>query len=156
MPRTLRARAGLFALFAIFLIPVGMASLRGLTQVVTCEGRVESPFTIQIGAGAPLVITSNRIEPGDERGVCGGLLLDVRARADGPSDITMLVDVTNRSDAVWRGTMQLRLGNLSYAVPIGRIDPGETGSAELPHRLDPGVHELSGSLFIGPAATART
>jgi hypothetical protein len=151
MPLTLRGRAALFALLAIFLIPIGMSSLRGLTQVVTCAERVEAPFSLQIVDGAPpVVVTSNRIEADREESVCRGLLLDLRARAESPTDVTMIVIVTNPSDALWRGTVQLVIGGTSYPVPIGRIEPGETVRAEVVHHLRQGAYELSGSLLIGP------
>ena len=151
MPLTLRGRAALFALLAVFLIPVGMSSLRGLTQVVTCAERVESPFTLQLAEGTtPIVVTSNRIEAGEERGVCGGLSLDLRARGESPTDVAMIVIVANPTDALWRGTVQLVIGGTSYPVPIGEVEPGGTARAEVGHHLRPGAYELSGSLLIGP------
>lgn len=151
MSLTLRGRAALFALLAVFLIPVGMSSLRGLTQVVTCAERVEAPFTLQLAEGAtPIVVTSNRIEAGEEAGVCGGLSLDLRARGDSPTDVAMIVLVTNPTGALWRGTVQLVIGGTSYPVPIGQVEPGATARAEVGHHLRPGAYELSGSLLIGP------
>jgi hypothetical protein len=151
MPLTLRARAALFALLAIFLIPVGMSSLRGLTQVVTCTEEAEAPFTLQIAEGGPpIVVTSNRIEAGEDGGLCGGLVLDLRARGESPTEVTMIVIVANPTQALWRGTVQLEIAGTSYPVPIGRVEPGATGRAEIRHHLRPGAYDLSGSLLIGP------
>jgi hypothetical protein len=151
MPLTLRGRAALFALFAIFLVPIGMSSLKGLTQVVTCSERAEAPFTLQIVEGQPpVVVTSARVEPGEPAGVCGGLVFDLRARGESSTDVTMIIAVTNTTKALWRGTVQLMIGDTSYPVPIGRIEPGRSGRARIRHHLAPGSHELSGSLLIGP------
>ena len=151
MPFTLRGRAALFALLAIFLIPIGMSSLKGLTQVVTCSKRTEAPYTLQIARGRPpVVVTSSRIEPGEPLGVCGGLVFDLRSRSESPTDITMIIAVHNTSKAQWRGTVQLLIAGTSYPVPIGTIDPGKSGTAEILHHLRPGPYELTGSLLIGP------
>ena len=151
MPLTLRSRAALFALLAIFLIPVGMSSLRGLTQVVTCTEQTAAPFTLQITEGAqPVVVTSARIEPGGPPDICGGLVLDLRARGESPQEVTMIVIVANPTEALWRGTVQLVIAGTSYPVPIGRVEPGSSGQAEIRHTLRPGSYDLSGSLLIGP------
>jgi hypothetical protein len=151
MPLTLRGRAALFALFAIFLIPIGMSSLRGLTQVVTCSERAAAPFTLEIAEGRPpVVVTSSRVEAGEPTGLCGGLAVDLRARAESATDMTMVIVVSNTTKAFWRGTVQLVIGQTSYPVSIGRIQPGSSAGAEVEHHLPAGTHELSGSLLIGP------
>ncbi|MGH2687744.1 MAG: hypothetical protein ACRDKW_02905, partial [Actinomycetota bacterium] len=119
--------------------------------VVTCAEEVASPFTLQLAEGAtPILVTSNRIEAGEERGVCGGLSLDLRARGDSPTDVAMIVVVSNPTDALWRGTVQLVIAGTSYPVPIGQVEPGAIARAEVGHHLRPGAYELSGSLLIGP------
>jgi hypothetical protein len=151
IPLTLKGRAALFALLAVFLIPVGMSSLRGLTQIVTCAGQVEAPFTLQIADGAtPVLVTSTRIEAGEHGGLCGGLVLDLRARGESPNDVTMILVVTNTTGAVWRGTVQLVIADISYPVPIGQIQSGASAHAEIRHHLRPGTYDLSGSLLVGP------
>jgi hypothetical protein len=151
MPLTLRGRAALFALLAVFLIPIGMSSLRGLTQVVTCQQPAAAPFTLEIVEGtAPVVVTSSRVEAGKPVGVCGGLILDLRAKGGSPTEVTMIVGVRNPTRALWRGTVQLVIAGTSYPVPIGRIDPGRSARAEIVHHLRPGSYDLSGSLLIGP------
>ena len=151
MPSTLRGRIALFAFLAIFLIPIGMSSLKGLTQVVTCNRQTEAPFTLQIARGRPpVVVTSSRVEPGQPIGVCGGLVFDLRARSESPTDVTMVIVVHNTSKAQWRGTVQLVIAGTSYPVPIGTIDPGKTATADIRHHLRPGPYDLTGSLLIGP------
>jgi hypothetical protein len=128
-----------------------MSSLKGLTQIVTCSKRTEAPFTLEIARDRPpVVVTSSRVEPGQPIGVCGGLVFDLRSRNEGPTDVTMVIMVHNTSKAQWRGTVQLLIAGTSYPVPIGTIDPGKTGSAEVLHHLRPGPYELTGSLLIGP------
>ena len=46
MPSILKSRIAIVALLAVFLIPVGTSSLRGLTHVLTCEAEVEKPFSV--------------------------------------------------------------------------------------------------------------
>lgn len=151
MPSLLRSRLALFALLGAFLIPIGMANLRGLTHVLACREQARTPFTLVIpDQGRPVVITSTRIERGQELALCGGLLLDMRARTLGPGNVEMIVLITNNTRSVWRGTIQLLLGNTSIPVDIGEIGSGATAQDSLPFRVDPGSHELTGSLLIGP------
>jgi hypothetical protein len=95
-------------------------------------------------------VTSSRIEAGERQGICGGLVLDLRARGESPNEVTMIVIVANPTEALWRGTVQLVIAGTSYPVPIGRVEPGSSGQAEIKHRLKPGSYDLSGSLLIGP------
>jgi hypothetical protein len=151
MPTTLRSRVALLSLMGVFLIPVTASSLRGLTHVLTCREEVDTPFSMVISdVGDPLITTSNRIERGQEAGVCGGLSLDMAASIDPDGRVAMTLPITNHSDHPWRGTVSLSIGDTTVPVDIGSIDAGQTEADTIRLRLDSGTHELRGSLLIGP------
>ena len=150
MPSILRSRAALVALLGAFLIPIGMSSLRGLTHVLTCRDRVRTPFTLLIPEeGAPEAVTSKRIhrESGE---ICGGLSLELGSRVAGERRLEMDVPITNQSRYPWQGTVQLLLDDTAIPVDIGEIPAGETETDTITFDLDPGTHEVTGSLLIGP------
>lgn len=150
-PALLRARTGLFALFAIFLLPVAFSSLRGLTHVLTCEEESGLPFTMQIGgSGPPTIITSEEIVAGEPKGLCEGLTLDLRAGRGGGNRVEMSVAVTNASKSPWQGSVGLNVGDQTVPIPIGSVPPHKTRSETVRLNLSPGVHDLTGTLFVGP------
>ena len=150
MPSTLRARVALFALLGVFLIPVVISSLRGLTHVLTCRDPVETPFSLRIVPGAePVLVSSQLLRRDEPRLLCGGLAVDMRARAvDGR--VAMEVPITNHSPHPWHGTVLMRLGATSLPVDVGEVPPGGMGTDEVVFDLAPGLHEVGGSLLIGP------
>jgi hypothetical protein len=152
---TLRARLATVALFAMFLIPVGMSSLRGLTHIISCEEPTATPFTMTVGQGQrPVVTTSMQLSPEDPQGLCGGLAIDMRARLVSADAVRMILLVDNASPSMWAGTIQLDLqrgrGHLLLPLDLGRLRAGKSGSVEIPIRLDPGETSLDGSILIGP------
>lgn len=150
MLNALRSRAALFALLGAFLIPLGESSLSGLTHVLTCREDARAPFTIVIPqSGAPQIQSSVKIRPG-ERELCGGLSLDTRVGAAGSGRVRMIISITNRTDFRWRGSVQILVGSTSFPANIGEIGPRSTATDEVLLRLEPGTHELEGSLLIGP------
>ncbi len=134
-----------------FLIPVATSSLRGLTHILTCRENAETPFSVIIPErGEPLVTTSTRLRRGEEKGLCGGLAINLGARLAEEGRLAMVVPITNNTEDHWLGTVQLRLDDLSIPVNIGGIAPGETERDVVTIKLDPGTHEVGGSLLIGP------
>jgi hypothetical protein len=134
-----------------FLIPIGMSSLRGLTHVLTCDDEVTTPFTLVVPErGEPTVVSSTTIERGQEGGLCGGLFVNPEAEAEGPGRVAMTLPIQNRTEFPWQGTVKLVLGDITVPVGIGEIPAGETESDTVHLDLDPGSHEISGSLLIGP------
>lgn len=151
MPSALRSRLALLALIGVFLIPIGMSSLRGLTHVLTCKQSAETPFTLITPKGLPPeLLSSSRISVDDEEFLCGGLSLNMGARADGPGRVSMVLPITNNSEYVWKGSVTLVVGGTSIPASIGEIPPGETRRDVLELDLDPGTQEVNGSLLIGP------
>lgn len=151
VPPALRSRLALIVLLAVFLIPVGLSSLRGLTHVVTCRAKAEIPFTIVTPErGRPTIISAAQIERGAQEGVCGGLVLDLAVTGDGERSLAVTVPLTNTSEDDWRGTVQLRIGGATVPVDIGRVPAGETRVDRLAVAVRPGTLELDGSVLIGP------
>lgn len=153
MPAALRSRLALLVFLGIFLIPIGMGSMRGLTHVLTCEEQVQTPFTFGIQEeGEPDLGSAFVLEPGDleDEGFCVGLTLELAARALDAERVNVLLPITNNTDHPWRGTVNLAIENIIVPVDIRQIPPGETRSDSVTLRLDPGAHELTGKLLIGP------
>jgi hypothetical protein len=151
MPSALRARLALIAVLGAFLIPIGMSSLRGLTHILTCEGQAETPFTLIIPPnGEAELLSSTLIQKDQDTTLCGGLTLNMGARAEGPGKVEMILPITNTSEFLWRGTVKVVLGGTSIPADIGEIPAGETRQDVLHFKLDEGAHELNGSLLIGP------
>jgi hypothetical protein len=147
----LRARVASFAMFGIFLLPVAFSSLRGLTHVLTCEEESDVPFTMVVDeTAAPTIITSNEIAPGEPAGFCDGLTLDMRAGRAPDNKIEMIVALTNRSHSFWKGSVGLNFGSQSVPISIGGVPAKSTRTETVRLNLGPGVHDLEGTLFVGP------
>lgn len=158
MPSILKSRIAIVSLFAVFLIPIGTSSLRGLTHVSTCEAEVEKPFSVIFDDGDAIVLSSAVITADEaaQNGICGGIDVDLQAATPDDENAEMTVIVTNNSEFTWRGTVAIALGDLSMMgtqiipVSIGTVSPGATESETVTFRLGEGFHEFSGSLLIGP------
>lgn len=156
MPSILKSQIALVALLAVFLIPIALSSLRGLTHVLTCAEEVSTPFTVIFDEGEALVLSSTAIVAGDEPTLCGGLVVDMQASTVGADQADLVLFVSNRSDYDWRGTVTVALGDpgilgeVLIPVPIGSVGAGESASETLMVTLGEGSHELSGRLLVGP------
>lgn len=153
MPAALRSRLALLVFLGIFLIPIGMSSMRGLTHIVTCEEEVRTPFTFGIqDEGQPDIGSAFVLEPEDLEleTFCDGLTLDLRAQPIDSERVNLVLPITNNTEHPWRGTVNLQVENIIVPIDIRQIPPGETRSDSVTLRLDEGTHELTGSLLIGP------
>lgn len=157
MPSALRAQVALIALLAVLLIPIGTSSLRGLTHILTCRDRSATPFSVDVPESGPPTISSSTVierAPSGEvvsHEICGGLTLDLimGSRQVNRTDVTLVI--TNNSEFGWRGSVQLRLGEILIPVDIGEIAAGGTATDDFELRLDSGRrYEIEGSLLIGP------
>ena len=151
MSPTLRSRIALLGAAACFFLPVFWSSPRGLTHLLTCEQKTQTPFTIVINQKRQPVLTTSVTQsgPGDSL-LCGGLALDLRASVKGAGTVTMIVFLKNTTVHPWRGTLDMTVGTLALPLPLGRIAPGETGSTSEDLHLLPGAHDLEGALLLGP------
>ncbi len=158
MPSILKSRLALAALLAVFLIPIGTSSLRGLTHIATCEAEVAKPFSVIFEDGEAIVLSSIVVtaEQAEESGICGGLDVDIQAAAPDLETAQLTLIVANNSEFTWRGTVAVALGDLGMMgqriipISIGSVAPGETESETVTFTLGEGFHEFSGSLLIGP------
>ena len=141
----------MWALLGAFLIPITVSTLRGLTHVLTCRDEVATPFTFVVGdAGEATLLSSTVLQEAGPAELCGGLSVDLRATTNPDGRVALRVPITNDTGHRWRGTVMLQVEGASIPVEIGEVDPGATAEDTLDFRLDPGQHEISGSLLIGP------
>jgi hypothetical protein len=151
MPSTLRARVAIFVFTASLLIPALLTSLGGLTHVLTCEERVETPFTFQIVPGQdPILLSSQVIMRDDPPLLCEALSVDLTARSRSAERVAVDVPITNHSEDAWHGTVLLELAGTTFPVGVGEVPPGSTEVGTVDFQLDEGSYEVAGSLFIGP------
>lgn len=151
MPPVLRSRLALIAMLGVFLIPLGTSSLRGLTHVLTCQDETETPFTIIIDEGGEAILLSSiSLQRGGSQGLCGGLFLNMRASSEETGRVQMTLPIQNRTSFPWKGTVKLVFDKVFIPVNIGEIAAGATAVDTVSIRVDPGTHELNGSLLIGP------
>lgn len=128
-----------------------MSSLRGLTHVLTCKQSAETPFTLVTVEGlAPQLLSSSRITKGDEEFLCGGLSLNIGARAKGERSVDMILPIKNNSKFLWQGTVSLEVNGTSIPADIGSIPAGETRTDVVTVKIPQGSSEVVGSLLIGP------
>lgn len=151
VPALLRPRLAVLVLFGVFLIPVVLSSLRGLTHVVSCTREIARPFEVAVGDEERPVITGSAVVEAGAEQQCGGALnVDVSVSARGPNEIAVTVPITNEGPTAWRGTVRLRVGNTVIPFQIGLVAAGETRSETIVLRLPEGTTGFSGSLLIGP------
>ncbi len=156
MPSILRSRTAIVALLAVFLIPIGMSSLRGLTHILSCDEEVATPFTVIFEDGEALVLSSVAIVAGEEPTLCDGLVVDIQASTRGVDQATLQLMLLNTSEFTWRGTVNVALGDetmmgdVLIPVAIGAVPAGGRSTEVLVVNLGEGVHEFGGRLLIGP------
>ena len=141
----------MFALVGLFLIPIVSSSLNGLTHVLTCQQRTQAPFTLQVPqTGAPTILSTVTITRGQKQELCGGLTLDITVQGMSAGKVRVLLPITNHTRYTWRGSVKLILGHTSVPVDVGEVRPGATRVGHVDVHIDPGVHDIGGSLLIGP------
>ena len=151
VPAVLRSRLALLGLFGIFLIPLGLSSLHGLTHVITCRAGTRAPFTLAVPErGDPVVTSAATLTPDAAKGLCGGLVLDMAVGADRPGRVRVTLPITNNTRYTWRGSVKLVVRGASVPVSVGEIPPGETRADSVSVKIGPGDHEVDGTLLIGP------
>lgn len=151
MPSLLRSRMAHLALFGSFLIPVAFSSLRGLTHTVSCEEQTETPFTLRSSDNAPATVATSKVfVQGEPVALCGGLVLEMGVFPVGQDSVDVDLNVTNRSDSSWKGSVWLRAGRHRIPVDIGLLRPGATGREQVRVNVSGGASTLEGTLFVGP------
>ncbi len=148
-------RFALLVLAAVFLIPIGTSSLRGLTHLLTCVDEVDTPFSIQPGMfeGDPPTVTSSRVlEAGADPLLCEALVIDMSARQydEERGAVQMEFVIANESDAPWHGTVQVQLDRQIVPLEVGRIGPGDRAVHSVWARTREDRLDIQGTLLIGP------
>ena len=156
-PNILKSRVALVVLLAVFLIPIGLSSLRGLTHVLTCDEEVATPFTVIFDEGTAMVLSSVAITAEDSSPtLCDGILVDVQASTPTLDTAELTLIVTNTTEFPWRGTINLELGDQGVMgttlipINIGKVDPQAFQTEVVKVNLEDGAHEFGGRLLIGP------
>lgn len=146
------SRLASLALTAIFLIPLGMSSLRGLPHVLACAEETGTPFTVVSAADGqePVILSSQVIERGDDPLLCGALRVEMGAHVVGSDRIEIEFPVTNDADVPWRGSVQVMIDRQTVPLHLGTIGPGETVVDRVQLRPSDTRHEVRGTLLIGP------
>lgn len=151
-----RNQLAVAALLGIFLIPLTVSSLRGLTHVLTCEEQVATQFTVNLDSEVPLVLSSTSLASDESGLLCGVLAIDVAATAVDDRQIEMTFVVSNQTSTQWNGTIALDLTDealtdtISLPIRIGSIGAGSTASENVSVRIREGTYEFSGTLLVGP------
>ena len=151
VPALLRPRVAVFVLFGVFLIPVVLSSLRGLTHVVSCTREIARPFEVAVGEEDRPVITGSAVVEAGAAEPCGGALnVDVSVSARGPNEIAVTVPITNDGTNAWRGTVRLQGGQDGDSLPDRSGSGGRDSIGNHRAALARGTTGFSGSLLIGP------
>lgn len=147
----LRSRLALIGVLGVFLIPIAVSSLRGLTHVVTCSQATNVPFTVSLPQGAdPTVSSAATFTRDDASSLCGGLTLDMHVGRVDADTLRVALPIHNGTAHAWQGTVKLDLGSTPVPIRIGRIAKGKTSTQSIKVHIDRGTHEINGSLLIGP------
>src|SRR5436189_5855853 len=147
IPSVLRSRMALIALLGAFLIPILLSSLQGLTHVRTCQQATKVPFTVQLPEhGQPTSSSSAVITREQAAGLCGGLRLDMKVGQETANKVKIILPIQNGTKHDWQGSVKLKLGGTTVPVRIGGIPAGETREDTIHFKVDPGTHEINGSL----------
>lgn len=151
MVRSIRAQVALLALLGVFMIPIFTSSLNGLTHVLTCQQQTKAPFTVDFSEGAtPTVSSATSVRRGQPTTLCGSLTLDIGLQSVNADTVRVILPITNNTRYTWRGSVKLEIGHTSVPVDVGQVQAGATRSASVDVHVAAGVHELGGSLLIGP------
>ncbi|GAC1590773.1 MAG: hypothetical protein NVS3B21_08640 [Acidimicrobiales bacterium] len=151
MAKSVRAQLALLALLGVFLIPIATSSLNGLTHVLTCQQRTRAPFTLDFtDPSAPTVLSATSVRRGEQTELCAGLTLDIGVKRASAGSARIVLPITNHTRYAWRGSVKLLVGHTSVPVNVGEVRAGATRIGQVDVRIDPGVHEVGGSLLIGP------
>ncbi|MFP4312619.1 MAG: hypothetical protein ACLFS9_11655 [Nitriliruptoraceae bacterium] len=150
-----RHRAPLLLLAALFLIPIATSSLRGLTHVLTCAEEVGAAISISPAlepGEPPTLLSSQTLVAGEDPLICEALAVELSIGTfdELSGDTELQVDVANRSELDWRGTIELSIAGTRVPLAVGRIAAGETVSSRPMIRATDEQVEIEGQLLIGP------
>ena len=146
----LATRIAFATLFAVFLIPIALSSLRGLSHTITCREPVETPFQVLLFPDAPPIVTGSAVVDPDGGSLCGGLGLDLSVGVLPDGRVEVEIPLDNPTSADWFGTVQLEVAGTRVPVDLGKVEAGGTRIERVALRLPEGTTEFDGSLLVGP------
>ena len=148
----LRSRLALIGLLGAFLIPIGVSSLHGLTHVVTCKQATNVPFSVSLPDGGEPTVSSalTLSRDSDSTSLCGGLHVDMHVGRVDAETVRMTLPIQNGTGHAWQGTVKVDVGKTGVPIRIGKVPAGATREKTVNFKVDRGVHEVTGSLLIGP------
>ena len=151
IPASARGRLGLLAILAVFLVPISVSWLGGLTQAVTCDDRARSTLAVSTTEkGDPIVLGSTTVTR-KEKPLCGRLVLETETRVRPDGDLRLRLGLRNKSAQAWRGTVRVAFDeNAPVDVAVGRVDAGETVWRLIPFDPPDGQTEIPLEVLVGP------
>lgn len=150
MPAGFRLLVARVLLLGVFLIPVGLSSLQGLTHLLTCREQVAAPFQVFLIDGRAVVTAAQELAPGGSGLLCAGLEVDLAAAVVGPGQVEVTIPIRNATEVDWRGSVELDVAGVRIPVDLGQVDAGETRRRQVTLTLPDGTVEFSGALLVGP------
>jgi hypothetical protein len=64
--------------------------------------------------------------------------------------VKIILPIATGTTHDWQGSVKLTLGGPTVPVRIGSIPAGQTRQDVIHFKVDPGTHDIDGSLLIGP------
>lgn len=150
MPAVFRSLVARVTLVSIFLIPLGLSSLRGMNHVITCRDPMEAPFQVLLIEGSAVIISAQQLENGAAASICGGLSVELSAALEPDGRVAVSIPISNLTSADWFGSVQLVVSGTRIPIDLGRVDAGETRRRRVSLALPDGTTEFSGVLLVGP------
>ena len=164
MVRSLRQRIALAVLVGVLVIPVLMANLGGIGQLLVCEAQVEQPFAVGAVEEGPQVTSSRTLSreqadlafEGVDRAaeLCGGVTAEIGAELVDTDTVRLIVTIVNGSELPWRGSIGLAADSAEIDVDLttslGDVPAGESRSDALLVRVREEQTDISGRVLLGP------
>ncbi len=147
----LRTKVAVAVLTLVLLIPIAQGWLGGRTHLISCRRTVFKPFQVLVADGIPVVTGSSRLLTTEDEETCGGLEVELRVgRGPRPGQVEVTILLTNPSPFVWRGSLDLQIGDFEVPVDVGTVPAGDSVETAVTVRVGEGVTDLTGSLVVGP------
>jgi hypothetical protein len=152
VPASARGRLGLLAVLVVFLIPIGISWLGGLTQIVTCDQVARSTLAVDVqrNSGGPIVLGSTSVAR-NSKPLCDRLVLSADTLVGRNGSLRLRLGLKNASAQTWRGTVRLKIGGQAPVdVAIGEIAAGKAASQVVPFSPPSGRTEIPLEVLVGP------
>ena len=139
-------------MLVVFLIPIGISWLGGLTQIVTCNQVARSTLAVDVerDSGGPVVLGSTSVER-NTKPLCDRLVLSADTLVGRDGSLRLRLGLRNASAHTWRGTVRLKVGGQAPVdVSIGEIGAGQAAAQTVPFDPPSGRTEIPLEVLVGP------